>query len=317
MQTLTFRNGDALPAIGLGTWKSQPGDVHRAVLAALRMGYRHIDCARIYQNEREVGLALTEAFREGVVDRRDVWVTSKLWNDAHAPADVRPALEQTLADLGLEDLDLYLVHWPVAHRPGVLGPQSASDFVPLEELPLSVTWQAMEQLAESGLVRHIGVSNFSAPKLRALCAGARRRPEMNQVELHPYLQQDELLATCRELGVHVTAYSPLGSPDRPEGMKAKGEPVLLQDPVVGEVAARHGASPAQVLVAWAVARGTAVIPKSVHPDRMRQNLEAARIELTDEDMGALAGLDRHRRYVDGTFWERPGGPYTVRSLWDE
>lgn len=306
-----------MPALGLGTWKSEPGEIGVAIREALVAGYRHIDCARIYLNEAEIGSAFEEAFRNGVVQREELFITSKLWNDAHRPEGVKPALEQALTELRLEYLDLYLVHWPVAHKRGVLRPETAEDFISLEELPLVETWQAMEELVTSGLVRHIGVSNLSAPKLRALCAATNHAPEMNQVELHPYLQQVELIATCRELGVHVTAYSPLGSPDRPEGMKRADEPVLLEDPIVAEVAQGHGVTPGQVLIAWALARGTAVIPKTVNPARMRENFAAAKIKLGDEAMQRLASLDRHRRYVDGTFWEREGGPYTVAELWDE
>lgn len=317
MSTKSYRydNGDAMPLLGLGTWKSAPGDAYRAVKAALGLGYRHIDCAAIYGNEAEIGRALAEAFAGGL-RREELWITSKLWNDAHAPADVLPALRRTLADLQLGYLDLYLMHWPIAHRPGVLMPRGAGDYVALDELPLARTWAAMEPAVGLGLCRHLGVSNFSARKLRALHAGAQVRPEVNQVELHPYLQQPELLAVCGELGVHVTAYSPLGSGDRPAGLKRADEPVLLQDPVVTAIAAAHGVSAAQVLIAWALRRGTSAIPKSVDPGRMAANLAAGELELTDEDMRRVSGLERRRRYLDGEAWTA-GGVYSVAGLWDE
>lgn len=316
MQTTTFSNGDAMPRIGLGTWKARPGEVYTAVKAAITAGYRHFDCAAIYGNEAEIGAALAEAFAAGEVRRGDLWVTSKLWNDAHAPADVLPALRRTLADLRLSYLDLYLVHWPVVLRPGVSYPRGPADMLPLAELPLADTWAAMEPAAQQGLVRHLGVSNFSAVKLRALHEGARIKPAVNQIELHPYLQQPELLATCAELGVHVTAYSPLGSPDRPPGLKGVDEPVLLQDPTIAAIAGRLGVSAAQVLIAWAVQRGTSVIPKSVDPRRLRENLAAAELVLSDADMRQIAGLDRRRRYLDGTSWA-VHGVYSVAGLWDE
>jgi alcohol dehydrogenase (NADP+) len=148
-------------------------------------------------------------------------------------------------------------------------------------------------------------------------AAAKLKPEMNQVELHPYLQQNELLEFCRQNGVPMTAYSPLGSPDRPDSLKAEDEPVLMEDSTITAIADRHHVSPAQVLIAWAMHRGTAVIPKSVNPKRIEQNLAAVEVSLTAEDMAEIAKLDRHRRYVDGTIWVVEGGPYTLANLWDE
>jgi len=317
MKTLRFANGDRMPMLGLGTWKSAPGEVYRAVREALRIGYRHIDCAPIYGNEAEIGRALSDAFREGVVRREQLWITSKLWNDCHAPVDGAPALARTLADLRLDYLDLYLMHWPVAQKKGVSLPESGEDFIALEALPVAVTWKAMEALTDQSLCRHVGVSNFSLAKLRSLLDGARRKPEMNQVELHPYLRQGELLDFCGRHGVHLTAYAPLGSPDRSAAMKKQDEPVLLEDSVIKAVAARHGVTPAQVLIGWAMQRGTAVIPKSVNPERLRQNLAALHVSLTREDMRDIAGLDRHRRYISGDFWAMAGSPYTLTGLWDE
>lgn len=316
MQTVPFANGDAMPQLGLGTWKAAPGVVGAAVAEALSLGYRHIDCAHIYGNEAEVGQALAEAFRGGL-RREDVWITSKLWNDAHAPDDVRPALERTLKNLGLAYLDLYLIHWPVAQKPGVIVPRTGDDFVKPDDLPLATTWAAMELLVGQGLARHIGVSNLSVRRLRALADGARHAPEVNQIELHPYLQQPDMLAFCRDAGVHLTAYAPLGSRDRPAILRGENEPVLLEDPVVAAVAARHGASPAQVLIAWSLRRGTSVIPKSVNPQRLAENLAAAGLVLGDDDMAALAALDRGFRYASGTYWVLPGGPHTLETLWGE
>ena len=315
MRTLSFDNGDTLPMIGLGTWKSAPGDVYEAVNYALDTGYRHLDCASIYGNEAEVGRALSESFEEGVVARDDVWVTSKLWNDAHRPEHVRPALEETLEDLQIDTLDLYLMHWPIALKRGTGMPESPDDFLSLDEVPLSETWAAMEELVDEGLVRHIGVSNFNIPNLQHLFDVADHAPEMNQVELHPYLQQRDLLDFCREHDLPVTAYSPLGSKDRPEGMKAEDEPLLLEDPTINEIADRHDASPGQVLISWALHRDTVVIPKSVTPSHIDENLAAADLSLTDDNMDAIAELDRNRRYVRGEFWAMEGSPYTMDDIW--
>lgn len=315
MKTLQFRNGDKMPAFGLGTWKSNPGEVYTAVKEAIKTGYRHIDCAPIYGNEKEVGKALTECFEEGIVTRADLWITSKLWNDSHAAEDVEPALKKTLSDLQIEYLDLFLIHWPVAIKKGVSMAEKASDFFSLKEIPLAVTWSAMEEVHKKGLTAHIGVSNFNIDNLRSLSAECSVKPEMNQIEMHPYLQQQKMVDFCKKEGILLTAYSPLGSKDRPSALKADNEPLLLEDPTIIKIAKDKGVSPAQVLIAWSLNRDIAVIPKSVNPERIRQNYEAADIKLSEQEMQEIAGLDRGLRYVTGTFWVVEEGPYTLESLW--
>ena len=208
---LKMKGGSTMPAIGLGTWRSEKGEVGAAVLSAIKVGYRHFDCSPIYGNEKEIGEAFSMAFREGLVKRQELWITSKLWNDNHAKEHVLPALRQTLADLQLDYLDLYLIHWPVAFRHGVVMPKEENNFLKPEEAPLDKTWKGMEAALAEGLARHIGVSNFSSARLEKLLEVAEHAPEVNQVECHPFLAQKELLEVCKRHGVVLTGYCPLGS----------------------------------------------------------------------------------------------------------
>ncbi len=317
MRTAVFANGDRMPLLGLGTWKSQPGQVGEAVREAIRLGYRHIDCARVYGNEAEIGAAIAAAIAAGEVTRDALWITSKLWCHAHGRENVAPALQASLSDLGLDWLDLYLIHWPVPIRPGVAFPTSAADLLPPGQVPLASTWEGMEAAVEAGLTRHIGLSNFSATKIEPLLHHARIRPEVNQIERHPLLQQPQLVSDCNAAGIHVTAYSPLGSPDRPAFLQDPDAPVLLQNPVIGAIAATHGCTPAQVLIAWHLQSGISTIPKSVSSARLRENLAAADLDLSADDLARIAALDQHLRFVDGSFWVLDGGPWTLQTLWDE
>jgi alcohol dehydrogenase (NADP+) len=310
MPALPFANGDAMPALGLGTWRLPPELTAATVRSALELGYRHLDAAAIYGNEPQIGEALRQAFADGLVRREELWITGKLWNDCHEPHEVRPALERSLADLDLEHLDLYLMHWPLAQRRGVAMASSPEEQLSLEQVPLAATWAAMEELVDQGLTRHIGVSNFSGAKLKALAAGARIRPEVLQIERHPLLQQNALLAWCRENGVVVTGYGPLGSSG------ANRPPLVLQHPQVVALAGQRGLTPAQLLLAWGIGCGTAVIPKSMQPARLAENLAAAGETLHRELMARLTALDEGRRLIDGSFWCLEGGSYTLESLWD-
>lgn len=314
MKQLKFNNGDLMPAIGLGTWKSNPGEVGQAVKTAVINGYRHIDCAAVYGNEAEIGKALTELFAEGIVKREELWITSKLWNDSHQSAYVIDALKKTLSDLQLDYLDLYLIHWPVAFRHGV-QPSVAADFLSLEEVPIIETWSKMEEAVKLGLTKHIGVSNFSIKKLSDLLEKALIKPEVNQVELHPFLQQDDLLQFAQKNHMILTGYSPLGSGDRAAGMKKSDEPSLLNNEVITEIAKQKGISTAQVLIAWQVQRGTSVIPKSTNADRLLQNLASTNVVLTADEVKRIAALDKHYRYVDAKFFDVPGNTYS--NVYDE
>jgi alcohol dehydrogenase (NADP+) len=303
--------------LGLGTWKSNDRDAYRSVREAIKIGYRHLDCASRYENEREIGEAITDAITAGDVSRGELWITSKLWNNAHLPQDVQPALEVTLSDLQIDYIDLYLVHWPVALRPDVIFPVTGDEFLSLEEIPLYDTWRAMEVCQDKGLCRHIGVSNFNIPKMEDLIAKGSRMPECLQVESHPFFQQQLLLEYCHKNNIVFTAYSPLGSLDRPSRLKSDDEPLLLEHPIIAAIADETGSAPGQVLIAWALQRGTAVIPKSSNPLRLRQNYEANDIGLSPNQMKRIEALERGFRYVNGSIWTFKGSPYTLDQIWNQ
>ncbi len=315
MRYLTFQNRDQMPIFGLGTWKSAPNEAYDAVLEAIKAGYRHIDCAHIYKNEKEIGEALAKAFKEGWVTREELWITSKLWNDCHEEQHVLPALQQSLKDLRLDYLDLYLVHWPVAVKKGVDFASTREDFLSPAEAPLTKTWTAMEKGVDLGLTRHIGVSNFNIVKLKEVMASARIQPEMNQVELHPFLQQKKLLEFCQTNHIHLTAYAPLGSAYRVAD-KEVDFPILLDNDIIRKIAAKHQVTPAQVAICWGIQRGTAVIPKSVKKARILENFEAVKLQLDEEDVLQINSLEGPYRYTTGRGWIREGSPYTVEDLWD-
>ncbi|WP_339717938.1 aldo/keto reductase [Cyclobacterium amurskyense] len=317
MKYITFKNQDKMPMLGLGTWKSGPGEVYQAVLWALEAGYRHIDCAAIYQNEKEVGDALKEAFDKGIVKREEVWVTSKLWNNAHEIDKVEEGLQKTLADLQLTYLDLYLIHWPISLKSGVTFPKDGNDFLDYKTVPLTDTWKGMEALKEKGLTKHIGVSNFNKAKLSEIIGACQVVPEMNQIEIHPYLPQEGLVSFCKEKGINLTAYSPLGSADRPKARQKEDDPILMEHKVFKDIAKKHEASVAQVLIAWSLHRGIAVIPKSANKDRIKANLASKDIELDKDDLKAIGEITSRHRYIDGTFFtEVPGSPFKQSDLWE-
>lgn len=310
----TLNNGNTIPTIGLGTWKSDDGKVYNAVIEAFKYGYRHVDCAFIYKNEAEVGNAIKDAIKNKIVTREEIFVTSKLWCNSHDPLDVIPALKKTLHSLQLDYLDMYLIHWPIAFKNSVIFPKDPSEMIPLENLPISETWQGMEESSKIGLTKSIGVSNFSIKKLQDLLSKSVIKPANNQVELHPYLQQNDLLEFCRNNNILLTAYSPLGSASKENITQHK---VLLQDQVINKISEKHSLTPAQVLIAWGISRKVAVIPKSVTTDRIKQNLDAYNVVLDNEDLSSIAKLDKHYRYVLGSTFALPNSGYTLNNIWDE
>ena len=317
---IQLNTGHVFPKVGLGTWKIAKAAAADTVAEALRCGYRHFDCASDYGNEAEVGAGLQRALGANVCRREDVWVTSKLWNTYHHRQHVRPALEHTLRDLRLDYVDLYLIHFPIAmkfvpfeHRypaewffePKAPTPRMEPDPVPIRE-----TWEAMEELVDRGLARQIGVSNFGTSLLRDLLSYARIRPSVLQVELHPYLTQDKLLRYCREEAIAVTGFSPLGAPSYLSLGMARADESVIATEAVQQMARQHGRTPAQIVLRWGVQRGTAIVPKTVKPDRLKENIALFDFALSDAEMTALSAMNRNRRFNDpGDFCERAFGRF--------
>lgn len=291
MKIITLNNEAKMPIIGLGTFLSSPGEVYKAVRWALKLGYRHIDCASIYGNQNEVGQAIQDAMKEDNIKREDLFITSKLWNDSHQIDDVKPAFEQTLSELKLDYLDLYLIHWPVAQKKGTQMPTSDEDWLPLEEVPLWETYSEMEKLHEQGLCKAIGVSNFNKEHLAKLISKTQIIPAVNQVECHPLLNQNELIDYCSKNNIAVTAYSPLGA------QYSHGS--LLTNPRIVEIAGKNNVTPAQVLLAWQIARGVIVIPKSVHEDRIRENFASLALSLDNDDIKKIDEMNENHRFITG------------------
>ncbi len=309
-----------MPSVGLGLWKIENSQTAEMVYESIKQGYRHLDSACDYGNEREVGEGIARAIADGLCTREELWITSKLWNTFHRAKHVPTAIGKTLADLGLDYLDLYLVHFPIAlkhvpieerYPPGwIFDPDAESPCLEADVVPIAETWQAMEALHVEGKAKHIGVCNFGTSLLRDLLSYAKVPPDLLQVESHPQLKQAKLLRFCQEHNIAYTAFSPLGSNSYVElGMATEGDS-LLGNQTVSEIASKHGRTPAQVLLRWGVQRGTAVIPKTSRKERLAENLSVFDFELTEEEMRAISDMDASRRFNDpGVFCEQAFGTF--------
>ncbi len=315
-----LRTGDRIPVIGLGTFGSDnvSGDrVAQAVKEAIMLGYRHIDCASVYGNEHNIGQVLSELMKGGL-KREELWITSKVWNNMHREGQVIESCRISLNDLQLDYLDLYLVHWPFPnhHPPGVFVDSRDPHAVPYIHDNYMETWRQMEQLVEMGLVRNIGTSNMTIPKLELLLRDAMIAPACNEMELHPHFQQPELFKYVNEAGIIPIGYSPVGSPARPERDRTPEDTTDIEDPVIVEIARKLNVHPAVVCIKWAVQRGQVPIPFSTKRGNMRANLKAVVSDpLSDKDMQAIAEIDKNCRLIKGQVFLWPGAE-SWEDLWD-
>jgi len=290
---IVLNNGLHMPLLGLGTFLAKPGEVGNAVKTALNSGYRHIDCAEAYENQKEIGKALSEVFAEGKISRKEVWITSKLRPGCYRVDKIDAQIQSTLADLQLDYLDLYLLHQPI---PLKRDPQNPDKFIRDRGVCIQQVWRKVEEIFDTGKVKSIGVSNFPTVMVNDLLNYARIRPVINQIERSPYLTQEKHIGFLRSEGIEVTAYGALGN----SGLfgNKPGHTPIISHPVVLEIAAKKGKTPAQILIRYHIDGNITVIPKSIKPARIEENFNVWDFSLDKEEMKALDGVNQNLRLFE-------------------
>ncbi len=313
--------GELIPCVGIGTFGSDKygfDQVAEAVAGAIRAGYRLIDCASVYGNERQIGGVLSAVFAEGVVRRDELFIQSKVWNDMHGRGDVLLSCAKTLRDLKIDALDCYFVHWPFPnyHAPGCDGDSRNPDSKPFSVERFMATWRQMERLHDMGLTRHLGMSNMTLTKLQAVLPLCRIRPALIEMELHPSFQQQALFDFCVAEGIQPVGYCPIGSPSRPERDKTPDDVADTELPEVAAAAKAHGVHPAIICIKWAAQRGQIPIPFSVKEAQYVENLRCVTADpLTDAEMAAIARAERGCRLIKGQVFLWPGASDWT-ELWE-
>ncbi|XP_055332645.1 aldo-keto reductase family 1 member A1-like [Paramacrobiotus metropolitanus] len=295
---ILLNSGQRMPVLGLGTYQSKSDNVKEAVSYALDVGYRHIDTAYSYGNEQDIGEVVQEKIQKGLVKREDLFIVTKLWSTFHKPEHVIPSLKKSLANLQVDYVDLYLVHNPCGFKytdESNLFPTDADNNVWYDQTDHMDTWKELEKAVDQGLAKSIGLSNFNKRQIERIVQSARIKPANLQVECHAYFMQKPLFDFCKQHGITLTAYGPLGAPTRLFSVNPN-DPVLLEDPVVVEIAKLCGKTPAQVLLRYLIQMGRIVIPKSKTTNRIKANFEIFDFEISPENVAKLGGLDRHLRY---------------------
>lgn len=318
----TLSTGEQIPCIGMGTFGSDhvtPEQVSDAVSGAIRCGYRLFDCASVYGNEDRIGKVFAEAFEKGVVKREELFIVSKVWNNQHGRGEVLLACAKSLRDLQLDYLDAYFVHWPFPnyHRPGCSVDSRDPNSKPFLVESFMATWRQMERLHDMGLVKNLGMSNMTIPKLEAVLPLCRVKPTLIEMEMHPSFQQQALFDYADAHGIQPIGFCPVGSPARPERDKMPEDIADTQMPEVVEIAQAHRVHPAVICLKWAVQRGQIPIPFSIHEKNYVSNLKCTTEDpLTDEEMAKLKSADKNCRLIKGQvfLWE---GAKDWRALWDE